>query len=74
MTMRDISRRLDRLNTGRSIDARRVVVMQRKEDEPDSAAIARWCEAHPDEPPLNSLRARRSAPTRCHWRLCVTAA
>jgi hypothetical protein len=51
MTMRDISRRPDRLDTGRSIDARRSIVLQRKSDEPDSAAIARWCAAHPGEPP-----------------------
>ena len=31
--------------------ARRVVSMVRNEDEPVSIAIARWCEAHPDEPP-----------------------
>jgi hypothetical protein len=51
MTMRDISRRLDRLDSARPVADRRVVVMQREADEPDSAAIARWCEAHPDEPP-----------------------
>jgi hypothetical protein len=51
MTMRDISRRLDRLDSARPVAARRVVQLTREEDEADSAAIARWCEAHPDEPP-----------------------
>jgi hypothetical protein len=50
MTMRDISRRLDRLDSARPVANRRVVVMQRRSDEPASAAIARWCEAHPGEP------------------------
>jgi hypothetical protein len=41
MTMRDISRRLDRLDSDRPVAARRVVQLTREEDEPDSAAIAR---------------------------------
>jgi hypothetical protein len=51
MTMRDISRRLDRLDSARPVADRRVVWMKRNEDEPVAVAIARWCEAHPDEPP-----------------------
>jgi hypothetical protein len=51
MTARDISRRLDRLDSARPVADRRVVWMKRKEDEPVAVAIARWCEAHPDEPP-----------------------
>jgi hypothetical protein len=51
MTMRDISRRLDRLDSARPVAARRVVQLTREEDEPVAVAIARWCEAHPDEPP-----------------------
>ena len=51
MTMRDISRRLDRLDSARPVANRRVVTMVRSEDEPVAVAIARWCEAHPDEPP-----------------------
>ena len=31
--------------------ARRIVTMVRNEDEPVAVAIARWCEAHPAEPP-----------------------
>jgi hypothetical protein len=30
---------------------RRVISIVRDEDEPVAAAIERWCEAHPDEPP-----------------------
>jgi hypothetical protein len=51
MTLRDISRRLDRLVSDRPIAARRVIQLMREEDEPIAVAIARWCEAHPDEPP-----------------------
>ena len=51
MTLRDISRRLDRLVADRPIVARRVIQLTREEDEPVAVAIARWCEAHPDEPP-----------------------
>jgi hypothetical protein len=51
MTARDISRRLERLDSTRPVANRRVVWMMRKEDEPVAVAIARWCEAHPDEPP-----------------------
>jgi hypothetical protein len=51
MTMRDISRRLDRLDSDRSVADRRVVCMKREADESVAVAIARWCEAHPDEPP-----------------------
>ena len=52
MTMRDISRRLDRLNTGRLIGARRVIrLLAAEADEPVATAISRWCAAHPDEPP-----------------------
>jgi hypothetical protein len=51
MTLRDISRRLDRLVYDRPIAARRVIQLTREEDEPVAVAIARWCEAHPDEPP-----------------------
>ena len=50
MTMLDISRRLDRLNTGRLIDTRRSIVLQRLSDEPVAAAIARRCASHPGEP------------------------
>jgi hypothetical protein len=52
MTMRDISRRLDRLDSDRPVADRRVVTMEREADEPVAVAIARWCEAHPGEPPL----------------------
>jgi hypothetical protein len=51
MTMRDISRLLDRLDSDSPVPDRRVVVMRRKEDEPVAKAIARWCEAHSNEPP-----------------------
>ena len=51
MTMRDISRRIDRLDSACPVANRRVVTMVRNEDEPVAVAIARWCEAHPDEPP-----------------------
>ena len=51
MTMRDISRRLDRLDSDRPVADRRVVTMVREADESVAVAIARWCEAHADEPP-----------------------
>ena len=51
MTMRYISRRLDRLDSDRPVANRRVVTMKREADESVADAIARWCEAHPDEPP-----------------------
>ena len=51
MTLRDISCRLDRLDSDRPVAARRVIQLTREEDEPVAVAIARWCEAHPDEPP-----------------------
>jgi hypothetical protein len=51
MTLRDITRRLDRLDSDRPDADRSVVQLTREEDEPVAVAIARWCEAHPDEPP-----------------------
>ena len=51
MTLRDITRRLDRLDAHHPVGARRVIELTREEDEPVAVAIARWCEAHPDEPP-----------------------
>jgi hypothetical protein len=50
MTMRDFSRRLDRLDSDSPVAARRVIQLTREEDEPVAVAIARWCEAQPDEP------------------------
>ena len=46
-----LNRRLDRLDSDRPVAARCVVQLTREEDEPVAVAIARWCEAHPDEPP-----------------------
>jgi hypothetical protein len=52
--MRDISRRLDRLDSDRPVANRRVVTMKREANESVAVAIARWCEAHPDElPPVD---------------------
>jgi hypothetical protein len=51
MTMRDISRRLDRLDSARPIADRRVIRMVREEGETQADAIARWCSQNPSEPP-----------------------
>ena len=52
MTMRDISRRLDRLDSARPVANRRVVSIGAvAEGESVAVAITRWCEAHPGEPP-----------------------
>ena len=50
MTMRDISRRLERLDAHCTVAHRRVVTVVREEDVTVATAIARWCEARPDEP------------------------
>jgi hypothetical protein len=51
MTMRDISRRLDRLDSARPIADRRVIRMVQEEGETQADAIARWCSQNPSEPP-----------------------
>ncbi len=48
--LHSLHRRLDRLDTGRLIDARRVVTMEREADESVAVAFARWCASHPGEP------------------------
>jgi hypothetical protein len=53
MTMRDISRRLDRLgvHAARLAEPRRVILMVQEEGETQADAIARWCSQNPSEPP-----------------------
>jgi hypothetical protein len=51
MNLHNINRRLDRLDSARPVAERRVVTVVREADESVADAIARWCEAHPDEPP-----------------------
>jgi hypothetical protein len=51
MTLRDIIRRLDWLDSNRPVVGRRVIQLRREEDEPVAVAIAHWCASHPDEPP-----------------------
>jgi hypothetical protein len=54
MTMRDISRRLDRLDAGQPSNhaPRRVVQIAQKVGETQAEAIARWNTENPGEPPL----------------------
>jgi hypothetical protein len=56
MTMRDISRRLDRLDAhaahaARLAESRRVILMVQGGGETQADAIARWCSQNPSEPP-----------------------
>jgi hypothetical protein len=51
MTIESLNKRLDRLDSDRPVADRRVIQLTREEDEPVAVAIARWYEAHPDEPP-----------------------
>jgi len=51
MSIYTIERRIDRLNTDRLINSRRLIAMRCEPNEPHAAAISRWCAAHPGEPP-----------------------
>ena len=54
MTLRDISRRLDRLDARHPAEApRRFIrlIVAADEGETQDQAIARWCAEHPDEAP-----------------------
>jgi hypothetical protein len=52
MSLKSIVGRVSALEVGRPVADRRVVSIVREADEPLPEAIARWCKAHPDEPPL----------------------